>query len=122
MTQIRHTTTTVHDTVVEVVTQGERVEVVVPAADTTSVLFTKYATSTAKVRGGLLYHALWQPVRVDSVSVQYVTQHVSDSIPYPVEVEVVREVVPTWCWWMLAVAGIAIAAIAMIMIKRLVIS
>lgn len=46
----------------------------------------------------------------------------TDSVPYPVEVEVTKEVVPSWSWWSLGVSIIAIVAIIlyiMCKIKRL---
>ena len=43
----------------------------------------------------------------------------TDSVPYPVEVEVLREVVPTWCWWSLAITGLMIGSFAMMIIGKI---
>lgn len=102
--QIRHITTIERDTIVEVVTPPE--SVTNTTTDTTSVIKTRYATSTATVSGGVLTHNLTQPARKDSVKIEKIYIQVTDSVPYPVEVEVVREVVPTWSWWSLVVSAV----------------
>lgn len=101
--RVQYVTETLRDTVVEVVTPAERVVTVVPD-DTVSRLSTTYATSVAEVRDGLLYHSLEQPPRRDSVPAKMVLIHQVDSVPYPVEVEVEKRVIPQWSWWTLAVS------------------
>lgn len=115
--QIRHITTIERDTIVEVVTPPE--SVTNTTTDTTSVIATRYATSTATVSNGVLTHTLTQPERKDSVKSKTIYIQVADSVPYPVEVEVVREVVPTWCWWSLAITGLIIGCIAMMIIWKI---
>ena len=109
----------VHDTIVEVITPAERVEVV--TEDTSSMLATKYAMSMASVEAGKLYHSLYQWARVDSVSLPLTTikRARRDSIPYPVEVEKVVEVVPAWSWWSLAIAGVCIAGCTLYIIGNI---
>ncbi len=41
----------------------------------------------------------------------------TDSVPYPVEVEVVREVVPAWSWWSLGISAIAIIALTLYVVN-----
>lgn len=62
--------------------------------------------------------------RVENDTV-YITRHVysrtcdrdtvyiseSDSVPYPVEVEVVREAVPMWSWWCLVVCVVMVCSL-----------
>lgn len=82
---------------VEVVLPAERVEVVTP--DTTSIVATSLATSTASVRGGLLHHTIEnkrniyrQPAKVEVV--------VRDSIVVrEVKVEEIVEVERKITWW-----------------------
>lgn len=102
--QIRHTTTIERDTIFEIVTPPD--SVANTTTDTTSVISTRYATSTARVIDGVLTHTLAQHARKDSVQGKTVYVFVTDSVPYPVEVEVVREVVPTWSWWSLVVSAV----------------
>lgn len=102
-------TVEVHDTIVEVEMPSERVEV--ETTDSVSVLTAERATSRAEVSGGKLRHSLYvfpQSVPV-TVPTTTVTKTRRDSVPYPVEVEKVVEVVPAWSWWSLAVAGVCIA-------------
>ena len=115
--RVKTVTTTVTDTFVEVVTPPERV--VNTTTDTISVLSTRYATSTAEVSNGVLRHEITQHARKDSVKTQTIYIHEADSIPYPVEVETVREVVPTWCWWTLLIAGVAVGGIVLLIIGRI---
>ena len=113
--QIRHETIVEHDTVYEIVTPAE--VVVNVTTDTVSELHTQYAHSVAKVEGGVLTHSLTQPARRDSLRGKTVTVYVVDSIPYAVAGEtVVKEVVPTWCWWSLAVAGVCVAGVTLYII------
>lgn len=109
----------VHDTIVEVVTPAERVEVV--TEDTSSMLATKYAMSMANVEAGKLHHSLYQWARVDSITLPLTTikRARRDSIPYPVEVEKVVEVVPAWSWWSLAIAGVCVAGVTLYIIGNI---
>ena len=113
--QIRHETIIEHDTVYEIVTPAE--VVVNVTTDTVSELHTQYAHSVAKVEGGVLTHILTQPARRDSLRGKTVMVYVVDSIPYAVAGEtVVKEVVPTWCWWSLAIAGVCVAGVTLYII------
>ena len=109
----------VHDTIVEVVTPAERVEVV--TEDTSSMLATKYAMSMASVEAGKLHHNLYQWARVDSITLPLTTikRARRDSIPYPVEVEKVVEVVPAWSWWTLSVSAVLFAILLLIILSRI---
>lgn len=113
--QIRHITTIERDTIVELVTPPE--SVTNTTTDTTSVIATRYATSTATVSNGVLTHNLTQHARKDSVKSKTIYIHVADSVPYPVEVEKTKEVVPTWSWWSLGFNAIAIMALTLYVIN-----
>lgn len=115
VTQIRHITTVERDTIFEVVTPHE--SVTNTTSDTTSVLTTRYATSTATVSNGVLTHNLTQHARKDSVKSKTIYIHVADSVPYPVEVEKTKEVVPAWSWWSLGISAIAIMALTLYIIN-----
>lgn len=111
--------TIVRDTIVEVEMQSERVEV--ETTDSVSVLTTDRATSRAEVSRGVLHHSLYVfpqsvPVTVPTVTV---TKTRVDSVPYPVEVEKVVEVVPAWSWWSLAVAGVCISGVTLYIIGNI---
>lgn len=109
----------VHDTIVEVITPAERVEVV--TEDTSSMLATKYAMSMAAYEDGKLHHSLYQWARVDSISLPLTTikRARRDSIPYPVEVEKVVEVVPAWSWWTLGLSAVLFAILLLIILSRI---
>ena len=115
--QVRHITTIEIDTILEVVTPPE--SVTNSTTDTTSVIATRYATSTATVSNGVLTHTLTQPARKDSVKGKTLYIQVTDSVPYPVEVEVTKEVVPSWSWWALGVSIIAIVAIILYIMYKI---
>lgn len=108
-----------HDTIVEVETPSERVEVV--TEDTSSMLATKYAMSMANVEGGRLHHSLYQWARVDSITLPLTTikRARRDSIPYPVEVEKVVEVIPGWSWWTLGLSAVLFAILLLIILSRI---
>lgn len=114
---VRHITTIEIDTILEVTTPPERVTN--STTDTTSVIATRYATSTATVSNGVLTHTLTQPARKDSVKGKTIYIQVTDSVPYPVEVEVTKEVVPSWSWWALGVSIIAIVAILLYIMYKI---
>lgn len=111
--------TIVRDTIVEVKMQSERVEV--ETTDSVSVLTTDRATSRAEVSGGKLRHSLYVFPQIVPVSVPTVTMKKTrrDSIPYPVEVEKVVEVVPGWSWWSLAIAGVCVAGVTLYIIGNI---
>ena len=116
--QIRHETIIERDTVFEVVTPEE--VVVNSTTDTVSELHTTYAHSVAKVEGGVLTHSLTQPARKDSAKGKQRIVYVVDSIPYAVSGDtVVKEVVPTWCWWSLVIAGVCIAGCTLYIIGNI---
>lgn len=115
--QIRHITTIEIDTILEVITPPE--SVTNKTTDTTSVIATRYATSTATVSNGVLTHTLTQPARKDSVKGKTIYIQVTDSVPYPVEVEVTKEVVPSWSWWSLGVNIMAIVAIVLYIVYKI---
>ncbi len=115
--QIRHITTIERDTILEVVTPPE--SVTNTTTDTTSVIATRYATSTATVSNGVLTHTLAQHARKDSVKSKTIYIQEIDSVPYPVEVEVTKEVVPSWSWWTLGISIIAIVAIILYIINKI---
>ena len=111
--------TIVRDTIVEVDMPSERVEV--ETTDSVSVLTTDRATSRAEVSRGVLHHSLYVfptsvPVSVPTVTV---TKTRTDSIPYPVEVEKVVEVVPGWSWWALVVSAVLFATLLLIILSRI---
>lgn len=109
----------VRDTIVEVVTPSERVEVV--TEDTSSMLATKYAMSMANVEDGRLYHSLYQWARVDSITLPLTTikRARRDSIPYPVEVEKVVEVIPGWSWISLIFSAVMISLLSILLLRRI---
>lgn len=111
--------TIVRDTIIEVERPSERVEVV--TEDTSSMLTTKYAMSMASVEAGKLHHSLYQWARVDSITLPLTTikRARRDSIPYPVEVEKVVEVVPAWSWWTLGVSAVLFATLLLIILSRI---
>lgn len=117
VTQIRHEKVLEYDTIYEIVTPDE--VVINTTTDTISELHTTYAHSTAKVEDGVLSHSLSQPARRDSINAKQRVVYIVDSIPYAVEVEKTKEVVPTWCWWSLAVAGVCVAGVVMYIIGNI---
>lgn len=117
VTQIRHEKVVEYDTIFEITTPEE--VVVNTTTDTVSELRTTYAHSVAKVEGGVLTHTLTQPARRDSAKGKQRIVYVVDSIPYAVEVEKTKEVVPAWCWWSLAVAGICVAGTTLFIIGNI---
>ena len=115
---VEHTKTitkTVVDTFVEIVTPPEKV--INTTTDTTSVISTLYATSTAVVSNGLLTHELTQHARKDSVKAQTVYIHETDSVPYPMPYPAVEQYVPPGCWWVISI--LAIICISLFLHNRL---
>lgn len=112
-------TVEVHDTIVEVEMQSERVEV--ETTDSVSVLTAERATSRAEVSGGKLRHSLYvfpQSVPV-TVPTRTVTKARMDSVPYPVEVEKVVEVVPGWSWISLIFSAVMISLLSILLLRRI---
>ena len=115
--RVKTVTTTVVDSFVEVVTPPERVTNT--TTDTTSVISTLYATSTATVSNGILTHDLTQHERKDSVKTQTVYIHETDSVPFSVPYPVVEQYVPPWCYWVSIIAFIMVCISIYIMcVKR----
>ena len=98
--EYRDTTIFIKDTI-EVEVPREVIKEIVPA-DTTSILKTSVAQSTAKIEKGMLHHQLEQKGTVLSqldtiVKVEYVDKHIYEEVP----IEVVKEVkyTPEWVWY-----------------------
>ena len=111
--KVQHVMTTIyaHDTVVTVKVPENYVEVT--SLDTLSVLTLPFAESRAVVTGGRLTHSLGTHGELHtSVRIEERVVTIRDSIPYPVEVEVIREVGKPLRGWQVSlmwVGGIAIA-------------
>ena len=73
--------------------------------DTTSIVETSLAKSTATVSNGTLHHEIEN--KKDSIKTKIVYKDkIITKTEYkeiPVEVEVEKKVVPSWCWWSLAI-------------------
>lgn len=73
--------------------------------DTTSTVETSLAKSTATVSNGTLHHTIEN--KKDSIKTKIVYKDkIVTKTEYkevPVEVEVVKKVVPGWCWWLLGI-------------------
>lgn len=81
--------------------------------DTVSDLYTPFAHSRAEVSGGILSHSLGTHGELPtSVRIEEKIITIRDSIPYPVEVEVIREVAKPLRWWQRSLMWIGVAAIA----------
>ena len=111
--RVKTVTTTVVDSFIAVVTPPERETNT--TTDTTSVISTLYATSTATVSNGILTHDLTQHARKDSIKTQTVYIHETDSVPFAVPYPVVERYVPPWCWWLSILALICICVSLYIM-------
>jgi hypothetical protein len=80
--------------------------------DTVSDLYTPFAHSRAEVSGGILSHSLGTHGELPtSVRIEEKIITMVDSIPYPVEVEVIREVAKPLRWRHKALMWIGVAAI-----------
>lgn len=109
-----HTVTTevvTHDTVISVRIPENYVEVT--SLDTLSVLTLPFAESRAVVSQGRLTHSLGTHGELPT-SVRLIEKIITiqDSIPYPVEVEVIREVEKPLKWWQRSLMWMGVAAIA----------
>ena len=96
-------TETLVDTVIKWVPPIEKVDK--ETKDTTSTVETSLAKSTATVSNGTLHHTIEN--KKDSIKTKIVYKDkIITKTEYkevPVEVEVVKKVVPGWCWWMLGI-------------------
>ena len=117
VTQIRHEKVVEFDTIFEITTPEE--VVVNTTTDTVSKLRTTYAHSVAKVEGGVLTHTLTQPARSDSAKGKQRIVYVVDSIPYAVEVEKTKEVVPAWSWISLIFSAVMISLLSILLLRRI---
>ena len=96
-------TETLVDTVIKWTPPIEKVDK--ETKDTTSTVETSLAKSTATVSNGTLHHTIEN--KKDSVKTKIVYKDkIIKQTEYkevPVEVEVEKKVVPSWCWWMLGI-------------------
>ena len=107
------TTIYAHDTVVVVKVPETYVEVT--SLDTLSVLTLPFAESRAVVSQGRLTHSLGTHGELPtSVRIEEKVVTVRDSIPYPVEVEVIREVDKPLRWWQVSLMWAGVVAIAVV--------
>jgi hypothetical protein len=111
-----HTVTTevvTHDTVISVRIPENYVEVT--SLDTLSVITLPFVVSRAVVTGGRLTHSLGTRGELPtSVRIEERIITIRDSIPYPVEVEVIREVREPLRWWQRSLMWAGVAAIAVV--------
>ena len=105
-------TETLVDTVIKWMPPVEKVDK--ETKDTTSTVETSLAKSTATVSNGTLHHTIEN--KKDSIKTKIVYKDkIIKQTEYkevPVEVEVVKKVVPDWCWWMLGINILVIIVFA----------
>ena len=105
-------TETLVDTVIKWVPPTEKVDK--ETKDTTSTIETSLAKSTATVSDGTLHHTIEN--KKDSIRTKIVYKDkIITKTEYkevPVEVEVVKKVVPGWCWWLLGINILSIIVFA----------
>ena len=105
-------TETLVDTVIKWAPPIEKVDK--ETKDTTSTVETSLAKSTATVSNGTLHHSIEN--KKDSIKTKIVYKDkIIKQIEYkevPVEVEVVKKVVPCWCWCMLGINILVIIVFA----------
>ena len=96
-------TETLVDTVIKWAPPVEKI--VNETKDTTSTVETSLAKSTATVSNGTLHHSIEN--KKDSIKTKIVYKDkIVTKTEYkevPVEVEVEKKVVPSWCWWLLGI-------------------
>ena len=98
---------TVTETLVDTVIKWEPPieKIVNETKDTTSTVETSLAKSTATVSNGTLHHSIEN--KKDSIKTKIVYKDkIVTKTEYkevPVEVEVEKKVVPSWCWWLLGI-------------------
>lgn len=105
-------TETLVDTVIKWVPPIENVDK--ETKDTTSTVETSLAKSTATVSNGTLHHSIEN--KKDSIETKIVYKDkIIKQTEYkevPVEIEVEKKVVPSWCWWMLGINILVIIGFA----------
>ena len=105
-------TETLVDTVIKWVPPIEKVDK--ETKDTTSTVETSLAKSTATVSNGTLHHTIEN--KKDSIKTKIVYKDkIIKQTEYrevPVEVEVVKKVVPGWCQWLLVINILTIIVFA----------
>ena len=105
-------TETLVDTVIKWTPPIEKVDK--ETKDTTSTVETSLAKSTATVSNGTLHHTIEN--KKDSIKTKIVYKDkIVTKTEYkevPVEVEVVKKVVPCWCQWLLVINILAIIVFA----------
>ena len=96
-------TETLVDTVIKWMPPVEKVDK--ETKDTTSTVETSLAKSTATVSNGTLHHTIEN--KKDSIKTKIVYKDkIIKQTEYrevPVEVEVEKKVVPSWCYWLLGI-------------------
>ena len=96
-------TETLVDTVIKWVPPIEKIDK--ETKDTTSTVETSLAKSTATVSNGTLHHSIEN--KKDSIKTKIVYKDkIVTKTEYkevPVEVEIEKKVVPSWCWWLLGI-------------------
>ena len=107
---------TVTETLVDTVIKWEPPieKIVNETKDTTSTVETSLAKSTATVSNGTLHHSIEN--KKDSIKTKIVYKDkIVTKTEYkeiPVEVEVEKKVVPSWCWWLLGINILVIIGFA----------
>ena len=105
-------TETLVDTVIKWAPPVEKI--VNETKDTTSTVETSLAKSTATVSNGTLHHSIEN--KKDSVKTKIVYKDkIVTKTEYkevPIEVEVEKKVVPSWCWWLLGINILVIIGFA----------
>lgn len=99
---------TLVDTVIKWVPPIEKIDN--ETKDTTSTVETSLAKSTATVSNGTLHHTIEN--KKDSIRTKIVYKDkIVTKTEYkeiPVEVEIEKKVVPSWCWWLLGINLLAV--------------
>ena len=105
-------TETLVDTVIKWAPPVEKI--VNETKDTTSTVETSLAKSTATVSNGTLHHSIEN--KKDSIKTKIVYKDkIVTKTEYkevPIEVEVEKKVVPSWCWWLLGINILVIIGFA----------
>ena len=107
---------TVTETLVDTVIKWEPPieKIVNETKDTTSTVETSLAKSTATVSNGTLHHSIEN--KKDSIKTKIVYKDkIVTKTEYkevPVEVEIEKKVVPSWCWWLLGINILVIIGFA----------
>lgn len=82
--------------------------------DTTSTVETSLAKSTATVSNGTLHHSIENKKDLIKTKIVYKDKIITKTEykEVPVEVEVEKKIVPSWCWWMLGINILVIISFA----------